>query len=456
MNEFIYTILDKNNGLTEGGHWQTVFSDNTHHFMPCICGHKVKRITYIYHRPTKTIGYIGKTCIKKYGIQTKVSNAILLAVIKENVSGFDGSTRIDALVRKHIVDKYSIFMTKIQDYIQEDIEIDYYDIVAPFRRLLNDVCDLVSEYEFDLVNLLREIERGVESMNQTTKHTMVDENDLSEGSLSDVQDVSVSDSGMETREETCEEAHEDILEETHEETREETCEEICEETHEETREETHEEAHEDILEEAHEETCEETHEEAHQDTIDENHAEIHQEIHEETSHEICEKVLEEIIDFIQMDHSIKLINNDDVRSEISIGSFHEIVEDVLDGCQEEPIVIDESDEMYEDDFEEESNEYSIDSIGQIQEQQNEKQNEHQKEQQNEQNIFIKHETIDLNIMPDPCFCTNNCYCIFKYRLWKVRQELNKHKDTIENIRFQTALLVKNTKIFREKMRKRLE
>ena len=139
MNEYIDTILDKNNNIVNG-HWQTVFSENIHHYMPCICGHKVKRITYIYHRPTKTIGYIGKTCVKKYGIQTKVSNAILLAVIKGHTDEL--CVKIDDLVRLHILEKYGIFMTKIREYIQADIEIDYYDIVAPFRRLLNDVCDV--------------------------------------------------------------------------------------------------------------------------------------------------------------------------------------------------------------------------------------------------------------------------------------------------------------------------
>ena len=48
MNEFIDLLNDKNKN--EDGDWQTVFSENTHHFMPCICGHKVKRITYIYHK----------------------------------------------------------------------------------------------------------------------------------------------------------------------------------------------------------------------------------------------------------------------------------------------------------------------------------------------------------------------------------------------------------------------
>jgi len=390
MNKFIETILEKKNNETDDGKWQIVFSDNTRHFMPCICGHKVKRITYIYHRPTKTVGYIGKTCVKKYGIQTKVSNAILLAVIKGHTDEL--CIQIEDLVRLHILEKYNIFMTKIQEYIHEDIEIDYYDIVAPFRRLLNDVCDLVSEYEYDLVDLLREIERGVESMNQTTKHTMVDEVDSSMESLSYIVDISISDSGIET----------------------------------------------------HDEPLGEPSVEPSGEPSDK---------HFEETNEICENVLEKIIDVIKMGDNINLTNNDDVRSEISIGSFHEVV----DTCQEEPVgqidVIHEPDEMYEDDFEEEPNdeieeenpkEYSIDSTGQTQEEQKQKDPEEQKE------------SFDINQKPDQCCCMPQCYCVFKYRLWNMKQELNKHRETLEHIQKETTILVKNTAIFREKMLKSLE
>jgi hypothetical protein len=331
MNEFI-----------NDGQWQTVFSENTDHFMPCICGHRVKRITYIYHRPTKTVGYIGKTCVKKYGIQTKVSNAILIAVIKDHINGLDGSTRIDDLVRAHILEKYGLFMTKIGEH--DDIEIDYYDIVAPFRRLLNDVCDLVSEYEFDLVDLLKEIERGVESMNQTTKHTMVDEVDSSMESLGSIPEVSVSDSGREV--------------------------------------------------------------------YDENN---------------------------DINRSVEL--SFDIQSDISIGSLNEEIDEFSYKESLGPYHEDAID--YEDDFEEE------------QEEANENLDEVLEEGQKEF-IIIDNEMIDLNKMPEPCCCMTYCYCIIKYRLWKMRQELNKHKDTLESIRNETALLVKNTEIFRCNLRKSLE
>jgi len=403
MNKFIETILEKKNNETDDGKWQIVFSDNTHHFMPCICGHKVKRITYIYHRPTKTVGYIGKTCVKKYGIQTKVSNAILLAVIKGHTDEL--CIRIEDLVRLHILEKYNIFMTKIQEYIHEDIEIDYYDIVAPFRRLLNDVCDLVSEYEYDLVDLLREIERGVESMNQTTKHTMVDEVDSSMESLSYIADISISDSGIETH---------------------------------------HEPLGEPLGEPSGEPSDKPSVKPSDKPSVEPSDK------HFEETNEICENVLEKIIDVIKMGDIINPTNNDDVRSEISIGSFHELV----DTCQEEPVgqidVIHEPDEMYEDDFEENPKEYSIDSTGQIQEEQKEP------KEYKQQNIIFEKEAFDINQKPDPCCCMPQCYCVFKYRLWNMKQELNKHRETLEHIQKETTILVKNTAIFREKILKSLE
>jgi hypothetical protein len=57
--------------------------------------------------------------------------------------------------------------------VSNDISVN--TVVGPFRRLLSDVCDLVSEYGFDLVDILRDIEQEVESLNQTARHQMVDE-----------------------------------------------------------------------------------------------------------------------------------------------------------------------------------------------------------------------------------------------------------------------------------------
>ena len=184
------------NPFEDPTNWQILFSETMKKYQNCICGHRVKRISYLYHKPTKTIRQLGKTCVAKYGIKSRVSNRILLDVIKDYtqggfikdypVQGFiqGGNDLADAVV-DYITKKYNGFVDKIKE-TEEGGEIDYYDVVAPFHRLLSDVCDLVAEYEFDLVDILKNIEADVEAMNQTVRHTMVDEYDSSMESLSDI------------------------------------------------------------------------------------------------------------------------------------------------------------------------------------------------------------------------------------------------------------------------------
>jgi len=149
--------------------WVIVCSQSLPHYVHCICGHRVKRITYLYHKPSKVIQYVGKTCVRKYGIEFSLTNPILLEVIKENLHKVEWDR--DACVREHIHSQYTTFMTLAKECADTTV-------VGPFRRLLSDVCDLVSEYGYDVVDVLREIEQEVESLNQATRHQMVDEYSL--------------------------------------------------------------------------------------------------------------------------------------------------------------------------------------------------------------------------------------------------------------------------------------
>ena len=158
--------------------WVIVCSQSLNHYVHCICGHRVKRITYLYHKPSKAIQYVGKTCVRKYGIEFYLTNPILLDVIKANLHM--GEWDRDSSVRHHIHTQYTTFMTRVKDAAlsDESSENIMNTVVGPFRRLLSDVCDLVSEYGFDLVDILRNIEEEVESLNQATRHQMVDEYSL--------------------------------------------------------------------------------------------------------------------------------------------------------------------------------------------------------------------------------------------------------------------------------------
>ena len=176
--------------------WLIVCSQSLKYYVHCICGHRVKRITYLYHKQSKAIQYVGKTCVRKYGIEMSLTNPILLEVIKANLSKAEWDR--DACVREHIQSQYTTFMTMAKE---EDTIA--YSVVGPFRRLLSDVCDLVSEFNYDLVDVLRDIEREVESLNQTTRHQMVDEYSLCD-SISEIasehSDTELSERNMEDAE----------------------------------------------------------------------------------------------------------------------------------------------------------------------------------------------------------------------------------------------------------------
>jgi len=449
MNKFIETILEKKNNESDDGKWQIVFSDNTHHFMPCICGHKVKRITYIYHRPTKTVGYIGKTCVKKYGIQTKVSNGILLAVIKGNINN---PVLIEDLVKAHILMKYEDFITKIGDCI----EIDYYDIVAPFRRLLNDVCDLVSEYDFDLVDLLREIERAVESMNQATKHVMVDENDSCIDSLSDILSISdMDDAEKIIRSNNLEsEIYSDIIFYEKIENFEDMDLELSSNiisnkdfSEEERISETKSIGPiEDVLEDSsEEERISETKSIGPIEDVLEDSSE-----EEEEEEGIIDKQSIGSIEDVLEDSSEE---EEGLIDKQSIGSIEDVLEDSSEEEEEEGLIDKQSigsiEDVLEDSSEEEEEEEGLidkQSIGPIEDVLEDSSEEEEKETEG----LINHEEWYSETI-EPCGCSRHCYCTIKFRLWKMKQELNIHRDTIKYIKEQTALLVENTELLRDKI-----
>ena len=176
--------------------WYIVSCENTKEHHHCICGHNVKRVTYIYNKMTKHIMMVGTTCIKKYGIKQHLKNGILVLTIKTILETKTYTTNSDNIIvipdfhtilNESIQTQFSEFQEKINICISNNIDIDYYDIIAPFRRLLNDVCYLVTEYNYDFMILLKEIETNVNAMNDTVKHIIIDETkeDISEESLSE-------------------------------------------------------------------------------------------------------------------------------------------------------------------------------------------------------------------------------------------------------------------------------
>jgi hypothetical protein len=179
--------------------WFIIFSDTLQRKHKCICGHSVKRITFVYHQETKAIIMIGTTCLKKYNVHQHLKNRILLITLKECISNQkyrineenENNIHIDGfpeILKQSIMNEFREYEEIIKTKVLGNLEIDYYDVVLPFRRLLNDVCYLVTEYHYDFMDLLKEIENCVEHMNRSVKHIMIDEKDSdSEQGMEDCQ-----------------------------------------------------------------------------------------------------------------------------------------------------------------------------------------------------------------------------------------------------------------------------
>ena len=173
--------------------WQIIYSRHSDTFQRCICGHNVKRLTYIYNKQTCEIMRVGTTCVKKYGITQHVTNSLLFVVLQKYIVDEIDSihethedsyvfTEIESCLRTCIQEKYKEINEKIEKgkTPEESSSVNYYDVVVPFRRLLTETCDLVMEYKFlSLKELLQEIEDNINLLDNNIKHRMIDEYEIS-------------------------------------------------------------------------------------------------------------------------------------------------------------------------------------------------------------------------------------------------------------------------------------
>lgn len=173
--------------------WQIIHSGHSDTFQRCICGHNVKRLTYIYNKQTCEIMRVGTTCVKKYGITQHITNSLLYVVLhKYIVDEIDAISEshedsyvfieIESCLRTCIQEKYKEINYKIEkgktteESAHASSSVNYYDVVVPFRRLLTETCDLVMEYKFlSLKELLQEIEDNINLLDNNIKHRMIDE-----------------------------------------------------------------------------------------------------------------------------------------------------------------------------------------------------------------------------------------------------------------------------------------
>ena len=284
--------------------WVLLFSVQHKCYIQCPCGHRVKHITYVYHKPTKKIRFIGKSCARKYGIHISATNPYLLDVIKK---GLMVKWEIDRWIHERIETEYTTFMTRIRGGNVEPM-------VRPFRQFLGDVCELVSEYGFDLADLLQGIEREVEALNEITHHLVVEDDSLYD-SLSEIsmeQEVEFEDplenvilsedipmDLQESVEEPAEESFEDPAEDPDEDPAEESFEDPAEEPVEESFEDPAEEPVEEEVKEEVKEAVEEVVKEVVKETVEEEvepSAHIHEVIpvgtisYQDTSHPLITEI----------------------------------------------------------------------------------------------------------------------------------------------------------------------
>lgn len=173
--------------------WQIIHSCHSDTFQRCICGHNVKRLTYIYNKRTCEIMRVGTTCVKKYGITQHITNSLLYVVLHKYIvdeidtisESHEDSyvfTEIESCLRTCIQEKYKEINDKIEkgktteESAHTSSSVNYYDVVVPFRRLLTETCDLVMEYKcLSLKELLQEIEDNINLLDNNIKHRMIDE-----------------------------------------------------------------------------------------------------------------------------------------------------------------------------------------------------------------------------------------------------------------------------------------
>ena len=74
--------------------WFIIYSDKLETKHKCICGHYVKRMTYVYHQTTKTVIMIGTSCLKKYNIHQHLQNVILFVTLKEHILNIVEATSV--------------------------------------------------------------------------------------------------------------------------------------------------------------------------------------------------------------------------------------------------------------------------------------------------------------------------------------------------------------------------
>ena len=167
FNEFLqkHKISPSSNIETIKNEWIPFLNITELHLESCICGHKVKHITYLFNIHNKNILFMGSSCCKKYGLLEKhLENDLLSHILKTQISqhSFEKNENIilltnslDFLIKEYIFEKFKLCTHK---YSREMDENSYYfDVFKPLKKMEKDILELIEKYNFDLVQYYDEI-----------------------------------------------------------------------------------------------------------------------------------------------------------------------------------------------------------------------------------------------------------------------------------------------------------
>ena len=138
--------------------WIPFFHTHEKQLQECICGHKVKHITYYFNNIHKTVIFIGTSCCKKYGFSQKtMENNIFIHVLREQIiqSLYEKkgnllilTKNLEFLLQEYIFERFQLFTTK---YIQIiDKNTYYFDVFKPLEKMKNDILELIEQYGYQL------------------------------------------------------------------------------------------------------------------------------------------------------------------------------------------------------------------------------------------------------------------------------------------------------------------
>ena len=182
MNFFQKPNISQNIDFEKGKHeWISICNTTEPTMYSCVCGHKVKNITYLFNEKNQNIVSVGTTCCKKYGLLEKhMKNELLIHILREQISQhcFKHSGKIlslekdlGELLENYIYEKFTGIMKQYSRDMDENIF--YFDVFYPLNRMKDDILELktygydFNKYYNEICQILREREIHINEMRET-------------------------------------------------------------------------------------------------------------------------------------------------------------------------------------------------------------------------------------------------------------------------------------------------